>query len=379
MSLSLESESIPQSFVEIHSSPLSATIRKTIFVATDLLWLRRMFDISINMMTGFAFPKLPAAGGSPTNKACVVMVTVVWEGLLFKYSLRRLHDMNEVFSCLGATCQKFRRLDLGNECRLCVPVRLSQEDLALFGAGAVQKSSPHSILVEANGYFYKCPLWRDDVASLRYVALQLSINTGKKEVPIICPVQYNVSSTQVSFRYARVLFDPMNIGEVVRCLLAYFTSVCDAVDAVHRLGIAHMDIRTENICFDAAFRPVLIDVDRAEDSSTLGTRFRACESCMYNPEVTCAENDWLQVGWMMAWALTGGTSYHTQDFENLPSELKSTEALRILIIDGKFSRPCSLPVILCTYTGPWNSLLPRLYSRPSQHPVLTCTQHSYSA
>ena len=88
---------------------------------------------------------------------------------------------------------------------------------------------------------------------------------------------------------------------------------------------------TENIlCFDTAFWPVLIDVDRAEESSTLGTKFRACESCMYNPEVKCAQN-WLQVGWMMTWALNGGTSYHTQDFENFPSELKSTEALRILI------------------------------------------------
>ena len=85
--------------------------------------------------------------------------------------------------------------------------------------------------------------------------------------------------------------------------------MCTALAVLHRdIGLAHMDVRLENICFNECYRPVLIDLDRVEGSTDTGMRFSGCDSCMYTGEASGQQHDCIQLGWLLTWVLTGGVS-----------------------------------------------------------------------
>ena len=117
------------------------------------------------------------------------------------------------------------------------------------------------------------------------------------------------------------------------------------------IGLAHMDVLLENICFSERYRPVLIDLDHVEGSTYTGMRFNGCDSCMYTGEASGQQHDWIQLGWLLAWALTGGVSgdYHRQTFESLPEDLRNNEILQRLIVDGMQHVQCHTSRITILY------------------------------
>ncbi len=58
-------------------------------------------------------------------------------------------------------------------------------------------------------------------------------------------------------------YDPMTPEESTECLLCLIKEVVIALDEMHKFGFAHNDVQLPNICFDASFRVILIDLDRA--------------------------------------------------------------------------------------------------------------------
>ena len=54
------------------------------------------------------------------------------------------------------------------------------------------------------------------------------------------------------------------------CKHGFVKAVIRALQAVHAIGIAHLDVRLENICWDDTQRAVLIDFDRSAASDALG-------------------------------------------------------------------------------------------------------------
>ena len=156
-----------ESFIEVHSGSFPDTVRKCIIVATDLLRLRRMYDINVNQITGFAFPKLPEPSKDSSNQQCAVKVVVSWLDLRFKYPVEKLsHD--QVADQLRSVVAKFSPLVPANECRQRMVVRLSNSDLSNIGRDAIQIPSQWSILVYvgAEDSFYKYPTVREEEGSL---------------------------------------------------------------------------------------------------------------------------------------------------------------------------------------------------------------------
>ena len=80
LNLSREEDDLPLILVEVHSSPFAETVKKTILCVTDQLRLYRTHDAKITRCVGFTFPKQKV-------HQCVVMVTVTWERMGFKYIL----------------------------------------------------------------------------------------------------------------------------------------------------------------------------------------------------------------------------------------------------------------------------------------------------
>jgi len=105
------------------------------------------------------------------------------------------------------------------------------------------------------------------------------------------------------------------------------------------MGIRDKDIRLENVCFDANYKPVLIDLDRSLEVYRMPCN-KYESSCMYRYRTDIAMSvqqvDWMQLGWLAAWVVhpdpTG--SYHSRKFEDLPEDLKTDPFLSTLIERG---------------------------------------------
>ena len=86
-------DNLPLILVEVHSSPFATTVKKTILGVTDQLRLYRTYDASITRCVGFAFPK-------KDFKQCVVIVSVTWEKLCFRYTLTPIEKIESVRSTI---------------------------------------------------------------------------------------------------------------------------------------------------------------------------------------------------------------------------------------------------------------------------------------
>jgi hypothetical protein len=74
ISLQLRQDITAGTLVEVHSSSYKHTVTKALLVGTDLLRLRRTYDVSQNSITVFSFPKLPTHEAD--LKQCVVEITI---------------------------------------------------------------------------------------------------------------------------------------------------------------------------------------------------------------------------------------------------------------------------------------------------------------
>ena len=132
-------------------------------------------------------------------------------------------------------------------------------------------------------------------------------------------------------------------------------AVISAIEELHSCGIAHLDIRLDNICFkdeDDLSTAILIDLDRSKSatSSYCGDA-NYKKSCMYaipeklaNEHVTNSMMDWVQLGYMLIWILlkhagVAPDSYHAMQSSHLHKLNVSSECrgfLSHLICLGKF-------------------------------------------
>jgi len=82
-------------------------------------------------------------------------------------------------------------------------------------------------------------------------------------------------------------------------LKKFIEAVYSALSELHtKLHLAHLDVRLENICFDAQSHPVLVDLDRAKDKDDLACSL-LCEnkiygdSVLYNQPCSIQQSEWI--------------------------------------------------------------------------------------
>ena len=319
-----ETDDLPLILVEVHSSPFAATVNKTILGVTDQLRLYRTYDASITRCVGFAFPRKDVM-------QCVVLVSVTWEKLRFRYTLKPI----QFESVRGTIEQELRAATESapstskQELRFLVP--LSQEDLGLFGDGAngspVQLPSRASILVRHGMDYFKSPALLEEVLILSVIP---------RGLPTIILQKVKVGGTDY-YKYRGIPKDPLTLPEAEFCLYDLVPKLVQVIESFHQNGWAHQDIRLENICFDEDCMPVFIDLERCRESS------ESCyggEGCMYSMEGSI-ETDWLQLGLLVCWVLypwmgkekEEKEDYHTRKCEKIFKSLKDP-FLKSLIGNG---------------------------------------------
>ena len=339
LTVSRKMDNLPLILVEVHSSPFAITVNKTILGVTDQLRLYRTYDASITRCVGFAFPK-------KDFKQCVVIVSVTWEKLCFRYTLTPIKDIELVESTikheLCTATASAPSPGLNQELRFLVP--LSQEDLGLIGDGAngspVQLPSRASILVRHGMDYFKSP------ADLKESFQLLEMTYIPRALPTI-KLHLVMVGVNRFFKYRGIPIDPLTRPEAQSCLYDLVPKLVQVMESFHQNGWAHQDIRLENICFDEDYMPVFIDLDRCKRS---GDQAYDGKGCMYSMGGSPIKTDWLQLGLMVCWVLDRELGqeekvgdYHNRDCKKICESLQDT-FLNSLI--GKGMWVCCAHVVL---------------------------------
>ena len=318
--------------VEVHSSPFSNTLRKTIIGCIDMIRLFRNADPSFSTFTAFVFPKLH------TQKT-VVVVTVTFESLVFMYSLRSVAmanvmvEIDRILQC--PTPPEVNTVDDN------FLVKLSDNDLHLFPNDSQQLPSRHSILVECKSERKCYKLFSNFKAISAISKFMLKL----KESPLNHFVQYETEEIKEKTitTYNRITHDPLSEDEAVSCLSDLVPKIKAALDELHSCGFAHNDVRLPNICFSDSCEPVFIDLD---ESSSAKDNVLDANSCMYRkppglqPKLWRAElSDLVQLGWLAAYICDPSqTDYHAMTFKGLSTECQNDGFLKRLLENGEYCK-----------------------------------------
>lgn len=171
----------------------------------------------------------------------------------------------------------------------------------------------------------------------------------KKEFQYCCTSLGTIVSSKTSpiqsihvFPY----FTPPLSRELARsCVLEFGKKLQDVLHKLHRIEIAHMDIRLPNICFssddqDQEVILILIDFERSHFVLDM-TDYGNC--CTYPKMTYCIYIDFIQLMWMILWIMLDDSTvfvYHEMDKLELSGEY------------------LDLQHFICTKTGEWSEYAP---------------------
>lgn len=304
---------------------MATAYKEVIGLVTQLRDLRTKSDIQF--LVGFAFPNL-------MYHSCVVMVTVDFVPFRFQYSFKRLQK-DEVCEAVKEAFKRnhhsIMEARYTGDLKRAFPIRLSEDELASIELELAseqlesqarrpksvpksleQISSVASIILKdpKEGKIYKYNHDHTQSGWAKYVMSEIALekernpsNLGWLEQLLTYEEKRTIFG--INFYVFPLITPPLSFTSAQRCLGPLIESTAEAIESLHKLGFAHLDIRLDNICFRSG--AVLIDFDFAREATDTSvpeyTVNANTVSCMYkrrNAE-TAAQYDWMQLGWMGFW------------------------------------------------------------------------------
>ena len=139
-------------FIEVQSSPMLYTERKTILGAANVIRFLRSTDLDFTEFTAFAFP-------NKSQKQCVIKITVVWEQLKFWYTMERIPNLKDVKKqLLDVVKEQINRVpELPDQVNTQYLIHLSTADLRVLSKSDAIKQIPsrHHIIAMDDSSVYK--------------------------------------------------------------------------------------------------------------------------------------------------------------------------------------------------------------------------------
>lgn len=292
--------------IEVDSGNKDSTIFK---LALDLIDHNRYYrnkDSQISGCTGFYFP---------VGTGVVEKVDCVWDDKKIKYKILCTGiaeaDLNQTFrNVLQQTKAKNTRIRNLVSSNFTLPMS-EQYISTTFGTGAHQLCSGDSIVIinSEREEVYKHPLPKD-----AYITLQMARKMeGLRHtaIPITSP-----STIPPEYYTFKAYKPPLTHTEAKTHIVLFVRSVVRAIQELHSFNTAHLDIRLENICFNANNEAILIDIDRSrtKTKSSFHLFLRYSRAEMYRCEShtwTCENLDWKQLGLLIR-ELTSENHYFLQ-------------------------------------------------------------------
>ena len=323
---------LPLFILEEHSSPYKNSVSQTAVDVLEQLRLLRCFNRNIAECVGFTFPKYPT--DSDSHKTCVTKVTVRFQNFQFAVSLAplelksvRKEIQNTVLTALAFQADKHPKFNF---------IRLSDDDIRTASSKlevtVKQHSSRHSILLEGDSTFWKCiPSLKENnnIQALNSIALH------SETTHITLSSRTILIGGQVFYKYPAQIA-PLHKREVAQCLYEFMMQTATALEELHDLGFAHLDVRIPNICFaqiGGKYIVKLIDLDRCSQncykdlSGYSGEMYRPSTSSPWRP----CRYDWKQLG-LLAAELIFDTPHEEIVVD---PRVKQDTCLKELILEGK--------------------------------------------
>ena len=248
----------------------------------------RCFDDSISSCIGFTFPTIG-------RKFCVTKVFLHYDRLVFKYGLQLLDKVDVIREIKSVLREQLPQYDPAFYPYL---IRLSRQELDLFGIGAIQVKTKSSLVVHSRDrttywkYAPHCTPYFSDIRDMN-MNLQHSLLPKRKVVigELFCFVYDGMCP-------------PLSREDTRLCLSSLLPKLKEALDELHSNNIAHMDVRLENICFKHNGSVQLIDLDRCLPTS-VGEHVLS-ESDMYEVPSNWKNSqiDFRAVGMMLCYVLS---------------------------------------------------------------------------
>ena len=120
----------------------------------------------------------------------------------------------------------------------------------------------------------------------------------------------------------------------------FVQQVIDAIEAFHRLGYAHTDIRLPNFCFSADFRLKLIDFDRVCGISEY--RIRSVNYQLISPTEQLLSSgsalDFKLLGMLIAQVMNPKMRSHEWNWKSLEKSSLKVNLINQLIFDGTYEK-----------------------------------------
>ena len=285
--------------IEIDSKELESTCRKLAYALMEQALRLRGYDNEVLEFAGYYFP-------SYKRPNSVVRVKVTWSDdyLVFKASRTPLPAncvAESIRADLGREIERWKGMSSDSPTHFVLPLTSSFVHKK-FGEYSVQIMSGHSVVMldPRHSKILKCNFClgpENQLLSLLIMDAKLERNLLPNGRMIIGPRQY--------FTY-ELLLKPIDryeargiFGGVDRFADGVFKALRELHDTC---GLAHMDVRLENICFDPqTHRPILIDLDRSATKDNGCDYYNLPSSTMYQPldQSWVLENiDILQTGLM---------------------------------------------------------------------------------
>ena len=251
----------PVVLIEIHSGnereSYYATIAKTAIVVIDQLCLLRNYEATLRTCTGFVFPK-------SSVKTYVTEVAVTFGiDLRFEVKLTALQKESigdHIEEVIFEMYRQFADFMMKPENDMSYFIKLSPTELQMFGNGASQVASKSSIIVRCDGRFYKYI----PNSHHRLIIMDLSYSP----IPQVLSPSRTKKFGKIIFFDFKEMKSPLSQEEAKTCLLNLIEELYEILNNLHdQAAFAHLDLRLENVCFDANYKVMLIDLDRAAEST----------------------------------------------------------------------------------------------------------------
>lgn len=259
--ISLFSELIPLFLGEVHSTMYESCILKCVISLVYQLRALRHFDVTINYVHGFVFPKR-------NTKQCVTKVKVEWKDLKF-YAQSWFLEVDKVFDEIDGVLKEQCEFALLGKVNFSFFMPLSQSDLTILTQELNCKSplqlaeSKYSILVKDEEFYYKIVTFNKNSDTLNKLEKKRT-GAKTKDISRLClPIDIQEVFGLFFFKFELQPHQFLSMNEARKCLKDFIKQALAAVKQLHNLNFAHNDIRLPNFVFSKDYELRLIDFDRS--------------------------------------------------------------------------------------------------------------------
>ena len=304
----LNKKYIPLLWIEIHSGRSHNSYANTIAslvcgLILQFRFLRLLNQNTFNSISGFVFPNL-------TKKRQVALIRVEWIDLQFRIYYEYLDAftvIDQVQTVLEKQDTLFKDIAFDNPPDYFLA--LSDSDLKYLkeeipsDTPLKQCESHYSILVKNDSHYYKYIPYSKFEKAVNNFAWKRSVKDTKSIAHLVLPEHVVIIEPMLLFQFAAQPHQPLSRDEARKCIRDFVIQAKRALQELHKIGYAHVDVRLPNFCFSKDFEAMLIDFDRIQSTKNRVPSFGTKGNTFFIPpesDPTYIRLDFKQLGMLIS-------------------------------------------------------------------------------